>query len=93
MALLFFDPDADHVLAQLESDASSGVLLQRVNEALDWQEADSSDPRVRRMRFRQPALWCVTIVAGEDEWAILWEPLHGENDAVVVRYLGPASFA
>ncbi|MGI8984721.1 MAG: hypothetical protein ACR2HM_09365 [Acidimicrobiales bacterium] len=64
-----------------------------MNEVLDWLEADPTDPRVRRVRFHQPLLWCVTVVAGDDEWAALWEPHPTEPNAVAIHYLGPASFA
>ncbi len=90
MADLWFDPDANKAVARPESEGS--LLGRRVVEVLDWLEADPSDPRVRRIRFHHPALWCVTVVAGEEEWAVLWEPHDTEPDAVVVRYVGPASF-
>jgi hypothetical protein len=91
MAELVFDPDADAALSRLE--AAGSLLLQRVNQVLDWLEADPAEPRVRRVRFHRPALWCVTVAAGDEEWAVLWEPHATEADVVVVRYLGPASFA
>lgn len=91
MVDLWFDPDADAAVAALG--AQSALLSRRVNEVLDLIEADPSDPRVRRVRFHRPALWCVTVVAGDDERAILWETHPTEPDAAVIRYVGPASFA
>jgi hypothetical protein len=91
--LLYFDTDADTALARLEADPSQSLLLRRMNELLDVLETDPADPRVRRVRFQRPRLWCFTVFTADEEWAVLWEPHPEEADAVIVRYLAPASFA
>jgi len=93
MAELWFDPEADASLRVLEADAKRAKLLRAVNAVLDQLEADSGDASVRKIRFQAPALWCVTIVADRDEWAVLWEPHPTEVGDVMVHYVGPASFA
>ncbi|MGI9118656.1 MAG: hypothetical protein ACR2G7_00725 [Acidimicrobiales bacterium] len=56
-------------------------------------EVDSGDRGVRRLRFRAPGLWCVPVVVGHEEWAILWEPHPDEPEAVIVQYVRPATFS
>ncbi len=91
MAELWFEPHAAESLARLDNEDS--LLARRVHDVLKGLENDPSDSRLRRVRFYRPALWCVTVVAGNEEWAVLWEPHPHLPDAVVVQYLGPASFA
>ena len=93
MAELWFDPEADAALAALENDPSRSRMFERIQDLLDLLESDPGDARVRRVRFHQPALWCVTVFAAEEEWAILWEPHPTMADVVVVQYVGPATFA
>ena len=53
---------------------------------------DPSDRTMRRIRFTN-GLWCVTVAADNEQWAILWEPHPDDAANVIVQYLGPASFA
>jgi hypothetical protein len=88
----YFDPDADAALTRLENDPNRRRLLAAVSGVLDQLEADPGHWRVRRIRFSN-GLWCVTVVADDDEWALLWEPHSQDPDGFVVHYLGPASFS
>jgi hypothetical protein len=90
---LWFDLDADRALKGLEADPGEARMLARVEAVLDLLERDAGDTTLRRVRFRDPPFWCVTVVAGEEERVILWEPHPTETDDVIVHYLGPASFA
>jgi hypothetical protein len=47
---------------------------------------------VRRIRFSN-GLWCITVVADNEEWVVLWEPHPEDPEGLLVQYLGPASFA
>ena len=93
MAELWFDPEADAALEALDADPSRSVMSQRIKDVLDLLESDPGDARLRRVRFHRPALWCVTVFAAEEEWAILWEPHPTAADVVLVQYVGPATFA
>ncbi len=93
MPQLWFDPEADAALQAIENDPTRGDLASKLNHVLDTLESNPGDASVRRHRFHQPALWCVTVATTREEWAILWEPHPTHQDEVIVRYLGPASFA
>ncbi len=93
MATLWFDEEADASLRRLENDDGRPHLLQAINRVLDQLEADPGHASVRRIRFQVPALWCVTVVADNEEWAILWEPHPDHPTEVTVHYVGPASFS
>lgn len=89
---LYFDAAADEALTRLEATPVAGAgLLERVIEALDGLSADPSAPWLRRRRFSN-GLWCVVIDHDDEPWVLLWEPHPIEDEAVVVQYLGPASF-
>lgn len=92
MVDLYFDDDADARLTSLEADPGRRHLLSRVNLALDDLVADSGQVHLRRRRF-QNGLWCIVVAADDEHWAILWEPHPEIADAVVIQYLGPATFA
>ena len=96
MADLYFDEVADQTLTSLEasSDPRDRALLRRVNEVLDRLAADPSDGAVRRRRF-QSGLWLVTVAGRteEDDWVVLWEPHVELSPAVMIHYIGSASFA
>ena len=96
MAELSFDEVADQTLTRLEAsaDAQDRALPHRINEVLDQLAADPGDASVRKRRF-QSGLWLVTVAghAGEDDWALLWEPHVEAPDDVMIHYIGSASFA
>ena len=88
MAELRFDPRADQLLADLESDLpGSEALLRKLNSALDRLEADPGDAWCRRRRYQNIGVWGIAVVHTDKEWLILWEPL---DDAVVVHAIVPA---
>jgi hypothetical protein len=88
----WFRLEADEALTRHETDPSARRLLNRVQAVLDLLESDPRHESLRRRRFRAPPLWCVTVVAGNDVRAILWEPHPTEPDDVFVHYIGPDSF-
>lgn len=96
MAELHFDEVADQTLTRLEAsaDRQDRALLHRINRALDQLAADPGDASVRGRRF-QSGLWLVAVEgrAGEDDWALLWEPHVELPDDVMIQYIGSASFA
>ena len=91
--LLWFFPDPEAALAQLERDRSKVRMHLAVTRVLDQLEADSTHESVRRIRFHDPPVWCVKVTAAGEEWVVLWQPHPTEADSAVVRYIGPASFA
>ena len=91
MAELYMDSEADSALTRLDADPGRARLAAAVNAVLDQLEADPGDWTLRRSRFTN-GLWCVTVVAADEEWVILWEPHPDDPDGVVVQYLGLASF-
>jgi hypothetical protein len=88
----YFDADADAALTRLENDPNRPRLLAAVNALLDQLEADPGHWSVRRIRFSN-GLWCITVVADNEEWVVLWEPHPEDPEGLLVQYLGPASFA
>jgi hypothetical protein len=89
---IWFDADADQALRRLESDPTAAPLLTKVAATLALLDTDPGHETLRRRRFRDPALWCVTVIAGEEALVILWEPHPTIPDDIVVQYLGPDSF-
>jgi hypothetical protein len=75
----------------IEHDPARAGLLARVNDVLALLESSPGDRRVRPMRFHEVGLRCVPVSHAADEWVVLWE--RRNDDAVVVHYGGPASFA
>lgn len=96
MADLYFDAVADQTLTDLESnsDHRDRALLGRLNAVFDQLATDPGDASVRARRF-QSELWVVTVAgrAGEDDWAVVWEPHVELPDDVMIHYVGSASFA
>jgi hypothetical protein len=90
VAQLHFGPQADELLAKLESAPSqNSVLLGRLDAALDRLEADPVAAPCRRHRFQNIGVWAVSVVASGEEWLIMWEP--GETPAdVVIHAIVPA---
>lgn len=88
MATLVFSPEADDELTRLENDPGQDHLVARIHTALDVLEADPGDVRNRRRRFNTIGVWGIAIVAGDEEWLILWEPADGDD--VVVHHIIPA---
>jgi hypothetical protein len=85
-----FHPDAAAALdAAHQSDPR---LADRIEGWLDRLEADHTQRAVRTHRLARPPLWYIPVTAPSGaDWVILWN-LH-EDDLIVVRYIGPASFA
>ena len=90
---IWFDENADRALSRLESDAGARLLQTRVQAVLDLLARNPSHETLRRRRLHIPSLWWVTVVAGNEELVILWEPHPTIPDDVLVHYVGPASFA
>lgn len=90
---LFLDPEP---LAELQrlyaaSDRATSRLADRVDVWLDKLEGDPGTADVRKHRLRPPGLWAILIAVDDGaDWALLWDLDGGD---VVIRYLGPASFA
>lgn len=94
MAERSFDEVADQTLTRLEASADAqDALLQRINGVLDQPAANPGDASVRGRRF-QSGLWLVSVAgrAGEDDWALLWEPHVELPDEVMIHYIGSGSF-
>lgn len=92
MADVYFDEDADRTLTTLENDPARAELAGRVQAVLDGLEEDPTRAELRRHRF-QIGLWGVTVNGSGEAWIVLWEPHPDKDEAVVVHYVGPASFA
>lgn len=48
----------------------------RLEEALDWIEADPPDVRAKRRRFSN-GLWVIAVREAGEDWTILWEDVEG----------------
>lgn len=92
MADLFFDEEADRTLTALEADAARSQLAERVQAVLGSLADDPGHARLRRHRF-EIGLWGVIVRGSGEDWIVLWEPHPETHDAVIVHYIGPASFA
>ena len=65
------------------------MLFERVQELVRILEANPRDSRVRRHQYRGPEgwVWCIIVVAGAEEWMLVW----GYTEEVPeVRLLRPA---
>lgn len=88
----WFDTAADRALRALEGDRERRALAGRIDEILDQLERNPGRAELRRHRF-VTGLWGVIATAGDENWIVLWEPHPTIDDAIVVQYAGPASFA
>jgi hypothetical protein len=91
VADLYFDEEADRTLTALDADPTRAQLAERVNEVLDALERDPGSATLRRHRF-QIGVWGVVVSGSGDDWIVLWEPHPTLDDAVIIQYIGPASF-
>lgn len=91
MPELWLDPDVDALLTELGSDPTRAALLARLDDVLDSLADDPGRAELRRHRF-QIGVWGVVVRADDEEWVVLWEPHPSIDDAVIVQYVGPASF-
>ena len=57
----------------------------RIEDCLDWLEADPVDPRARRRQFTNGMRAISPIIDG-DEWLILWD--EDPANTAVVRFIG-----
>ncbi|MBV6509960.1 MAG: hypothetical protein JJLCMIEE_03078 [Acidimicrobiales bacterium] len=81
-------------------DPNRSQLYNAVNDVLDQLIANPGQASVRRIRFQEVGLWCIPIYGSGEEWVLLWEPFREEEvekeerekEAVLIQYLGPASF-
>lgn len=76
---LEFDPPAADSYA-----AVPFVVAQRVDEILDWIEADDPQRRHKPVRFTD-GQWAVSFPALGARWVLLWE---ADEDIAVVRHIG-----
>lgn len=90
--VLYFDAEADRALTKLEADPTRSTLVRRLNQLLDHLEQYPGDASMRRQRFAN-GLWYLTVTGNGETWAVLWEPHPEDPGAIIVQYLGPASFA
>lgn len=91
VADLFFDEEADRTLTALEADAARSQLAERVQAVLDALADDPGHAWLRRHRF-EIGVWGVVVRGSSEDWIVLWEPHPETDDAVIVQYVGPASF-
>lgn len=92
MTTVWLDPDPFEAKRTVDADPTRSGSARRIDVVLDRLESNPGDPSLRRHRFHQPALWCVLVEAQGETWAVSWEPHPTNDDAVIIRYLGPASF-
>lgn len=92
MPELWFSPTADRALIELDRDRSRRRLSERVEDVLDALERDPGRAELRRHRF-VTGLWGVIVAADGEEWIVLWAPHLTMEDAIMIHYVGPASFA
>ncbi|MFM8861861.1 MAG: hypothetical protein ACKOIA_05300 [Acidimicrobiia bacterium] len=92
MPELWFDHEAERALRSLERDRARGALARRLDDVLDLLERDPGSVELRRHRF-VTGLWGVVVGSDDENWIVLWEPHPTIADAIVVQYVGPASFA
>jgi len=71
------DPEPDRVLLALYS--SDPHIPARIDECIDWIEADPMDPRVYRRMFSN-GVRAITSVVSSEEWLVLWEPTDSGID-------------
>ena len=91
VADLYFDVEADRALAVLEADVARSQLAERIRVVLDALADYPRQAWLRRHRF-QIGLWGVSARGSAEDWIVLWEPYSETDDAVIVQYIGPASF-
>lgn len=92
MPELWFDTHADRALDELDQDPARRRLSERVAATLDALELDAGRAELRRHRFVS-GLWGIVVHGDDETWVVLWEPHPTNDDAVVIQYVGPASFA
>lgn len=65
------------------------LLFERVQELVRILEANPRDGRVRRHQYKGPEgwVWCIIVVAGVEEWMLVWGYTEGVPE---VRLLRPA---
>jgi hypothetical protein len=83
---LWLDANPDDKLASLRAHAAH--VAARIDEVLDWIEADPPDPRAKRRRFSN-GMWAVSATIAGDEWIVLWE--EDEPNHPVIRFIGESS--
>jgi len=52
--------------------ARNEKLAERIEEVLDWIEADPPDMRARRRLFTN-GMWVVSVSGGGEDWTVVWE--------------------
>jgi hypothetical protein len=57
----------------------------KIEECLDWIEADPIDPRAKRRRFTA-GLWAILRPGAGSEWLLLWD--EEQAGRPVVRFIG-----
>lgn len=90
MAVLKFSPEADAYLTELESETRTWDCAARVNSALDRLEENPGASVNRGRRFQSVDLWGIPLRCDEDDLLILWGYHPGEDDTVIVHYIGLA---
>lgn len=77
------DPEPDRVLLALYG--RDPHIAARIDQCIDWIEAEPMDPRAYRRMFSN-GVRAITCVVGSEEWLILWEPTDAGID--YVRFIG-----
>ena len=94
MAEVFLSPEiALPQYERLREDPRRQKVLERVDEILAALEEDPGQVWLGAHQFQSPPLWSVTFDASGEAWVILWSMDDGEDDRVLVDYIGAASFA
>lgn len=72
----------------LRMSPSRARLFERVNELIKILEENPLDHRVRRKQYKGPEgwVWCLIVVAGNEEWMLVWGYTEGVPE---VRTLMP----
>lgn len=70
MRQLTLDPEPSTTLDTLWDRAPR--LADRIEEALDWIEADPPDVRSKRRAFSN-GMWVISIHAAGEDWTVIWD--------------------
>ncbi len=91
---LFFSPEADQVLDELERDDSKDTLVNAIWDILDLitEKPGSAQARHRALRTTGGhSVWLVPVrgLYEDKAWVVLWQP---RDEDALIAYIGPADF-